>query len=172
MLKNFWESLVKAFIDFHTMGFELIGYCVRDYNRWGLGHAVIDLLLGILLIVAFLVTDAVFIYYIYRLIRRITITMRTKETKYYSVSGTVIDKVHHPARTTYTITTTGRCTICTPHRHPEKHIVKVKYRDMTEGFDSKSLYERTNVNDNIKLILIHKLDRNNKIIEATLELPK
>ena len=172
MNNNFFAFLIELFIQFHTMGFEMLGELGWQYRFYGLGYVIMNLFLALLSIVLALLVDAFILNGIYCLIRRIWITIKTKEIKYYNVSGIVIDKIYHPARTTNTTVSTGKTIISVPQHHSEQYIVRVNYQDITEDFYNESLYKRINVNDNISLVLIHKLDRKNKIIEATLELPE
>lgn len=171
-MKDFFAFLVEIFIGLHTLGFEMISECTRDYRIFGLGFAITDVILGILTIIVMLLLDAFILYGFYCLIRRISITVRTKEIKHYNVIGTVVAKKYEPPHTTYTTVSTGKVTTLIPHHHPERYIVQVQYDDIIEDFCNESLYNIYQENEPINLVLIHKLDKNNEIIEATLELPE
>jgi len=56
--------------------------------------------------------------------------------------------------------------------HDEKYNVCVEYDGVTKVFNSKRMFKQYKRGDSISLILIEKLDKNDIIIERTLELPE
>lgn len=167
-ITNILKFLFELFIYFHTEGFCIISESALTYRYIGLGYAVLEILLGLFMLGVALVMDILIIYGTYALIHRISIIVRTKEINSYRVTGTVTDKKHEDAYTTYTWTGKAIMQI----RHNEKYNVYVKYYEVTEVFDDEDLFEQYEKNDPIPLILVKKLDKNDTVIEQTLELPE
>lgn len=165
---NFSGILWEIFIYIHRIGFDIIKEAIFDYRHYGLGITILCIILGISILAVVLIVDILIIFGIYTLIRRISIIIRTKETKYNPVIGKITGKEHKDAHTTYTYT--GK--IMVPMYHPEEYNVYVQYAEVEEGFDNEDLFNQYEKGDNISLILVERLDKNNKIIERTLELPE
>lgn len=172
MNTNFFASLgsflMDCFIFIHTSGFKMISWAIQDCRRNRIVDAVIEAVCGILFILCVLALDLLALYGLYRLIRRISITLKTKETKRYRVTGVVTGKDYEDSYITATYT--GKMVI--PIFHNKAYNVYVKYKGVTGVFDSEEMFDKYKKGDPISLVLVKKLDKNNVVIECTLELPE
>lgn len=164
IIKGMWELVV--FI--HKMGLMFIWQGIFEDRHYGIGWRILEVILGLGLVILLLALYIFIIYGIYVLIRRISIMIRTKKVKYYNVVGKVVDKEYISGYTSFTMS--GRVVV--PSYHPEEYNVYVQYKDVSEVFDDKKLFNRYKVNSKIPLVLIRKLDNKNKIIEQILRLPR
>ena len=165
---DFFRLLFKAFIEMHTMMFDLLDNFAWSYGHFGLGYAIWEKILAVFGLICILVFDLLMLYGLYALIRRISIIIRTKDVKCYSVLGTVTDKKYVAAHTTYM--STGKVTI--PVVHSSNYKVYVQYGEVSGEFNNKDLFNQYSKGDAISLILVKKLGKNDKVIEQTLELPE
>lgn len=165
---NFFGILWGLFIFIHKIGFDMIKEAILDYQHYGIGITILCVILGILFEVSVFILDILVIWEICKLIQRISIIIRIKNINYHPVIGIVTEKKHKNAYTTCTYT--GK--IMVPMYHPEEHNIYVQYAEVKEVFDNEDLFNQYEKEDNISLILVEKLDKNNKVIERTLELPE
>lgn len=172
MNTNFFASVVSElkefFIWIHESGFEVIGWSIEDYRHGDIIDVVLDIILGILGILCALLIDFLVIYGTYILFRRILIILKTKEIKHYNVIGIIKSKEHQVSYVSHMYT--GKVLI--PIYHEEEYNVYVEYDEVEEVFNNEKIFKKYEEEDQISLILIEKLDKNNDIIERTLELPK
>ena len=168
----FVELIFEGWITLHQMGFEMFWGCITNFKTWGLGSG----LLGALTLLAVLLMDLAIIClldsFYTEIIKPTWIAFKTKEVQRYNVVATVTEKEYRRPYTSHSTFLVGKVPVHTTHRHKEKHFVHVNYQNMSVSFDNKTLFDSINVNDNINLVLVHMLDKNNKIIETLLELPE
>lgn len=150
MNKNFFtnlvENIIKVFIRFHTIGFEMMGWAIEDKRHHGLGYVAREMLCGILIILVVIVIDLLIIYGIYILLRRISIMARIKEVKRYNVLGAVTKKEYHESYGIFIATTN------TYVHYPERYDVFAEYNGVTGVFDSQDLFQQKEKGDPISLI--------------------
>ena len=156
------------FVWVHTCGFEMVEWAIRDYRRNRMSDAVMQLICGIAMILVVLAIDLLIIYGIYRLFRRISIMLKTKEVKRYNVTGTIKSKDYQSSYISPVYT--GKMLL--PVYHDEEYNVCVEFDGVTEVFNSEKMFDQYEKGDSIPLILVEKLGKNDIIIERTLELPE
>lgn len=81
-----------------------------------------------------------------------------------TVNGMVISRTHISSYTDKDISA--------PQYHSPQYLVTVSYKDTTETFDSKDLYNIVECNTGIELILHSKYDSNGNLIKQSIRLPK
>ena len=162
------DFLKFLFVWLHTSGFEMIGWAIEDYRRNDMIEAILQIICGIAIILCALAIDLLAIYGIYRLVRRISIILKTKEVKRYNVTGIIKSKDYQSSYISSVYT--GKMLL--PVYHDEEYNVCVEYDGVTEVFNSKRMFEQYERDDSISLILVEKLGKNDIIIERTLELPE
>lgn len=169
---NFFAKIGNSLKDFfawiHKIGFESIGWAIKDYRCDGIITAFMDVFLGILGILCALTIDLLIIYGTYILLRRISIILKTKEIKYYNVTGIIKSKDYQSSYKSFMYI--GKVLI--PIYHEAEYNVYVEYDGVEEVFDDKKMFKKYKKGDAISLILVEKLDKNDYIIERTLELPE
>ena len=172
MYTNFFvkmsEFLKFFFAWIHTCGFEMIGWAIKDYRRNRMSDAVLQLACGIVIILVVLFIDLLIIYGIYRLFRRISIILKTKEVKRYKVVGIIKSKDYQSSYISSVYT--GKMLL--PVYHDEEYNVCVEFDGVTKVFNSEKMFGQYERGDSILLILVEKLGKNNIVIERTLELPE
>lgn len=162
------ELIKLFFVWLHTSGFEMMKWAIEDFQRNRIGGAVLQIFCGIVLILFALFIDLLAIYCIYRLLRFISIMLKTKKVKRYNVAGIIRSKSH---KNSYMSTMyTGKMLI--PVYHDEEYNVCVEYDGITEVFNSKTMFNKYKKGDSISIILVESLDKNDVVIERTLELPE
>ena len=65
-----------------------------------------------------------------------------------------------------------KSTTLIPIIHPEQYFVTITYKDISETFDSKSLYLSVKEEDKINMILINYYDGEDNLVKQTLKLPE
>lgn len=172
MNTNFFAKVIfflkSLFVGVHTLGFEMIGWAIKDYRCNNMILAVIEVIGGICTILSFLFVDALVIYCIYQLLRHLSITLRTKEVNRYNVTGVIKSKDYQSSYISYIHT--GKMLI--PVHHDEEYNVRVEYKGLTNVYNSKEMFDKYETGDSISLILVEKLGKNDVVIEYTLELPE
>lgn len=156
------------FVWLHTSGFEMIGWAIEDYRRNRIIDAILQIICGIAIILFALAIDLLVIYGIYRLVRRISIILKTKEVKRYNVTGIIKSKDYQSSYISSVYT--GKMLLLV--YHDEEYNVCVEYDGVTEVFNSKRMFDQYERGDSISLILVKKLGKNDVVIERTLELPE
>lgn len=89
----------------------------------------------------------------YQFFKCVYIKIKTSRIDFENVTGKVIKKEH-------------------VHSHAgsgESYLVWVKYNGIEQRFDSKDIYSRYRVGNQIRLILTKKYDKNNVVLEQVLE---
>lgn len=162
------DFLKFFFVWLHTSGFEMIGWAIEDYRHNDMIEAILQIICGIAIILCALAVDLLAIYGIYRLVRRISIVLKTKEVKRYNVTGTIESKDYQSSYISSVYT--GKMLL--PVYHDEEYNVCVEYDGVTEVFNSKRMFDQYERGDSISLILVEKLGKNDVVIERTLELPE
>lgn len=165
---NVGSFLKFFFVWIHTCGFEMIGWAIKDYQRNRMSDSVMQMICGIAITLCALAIDLLAIYGIYRLVRRISIMLKTKEIKRYNVTGIIKSKDYQSSYISSVYT--GKMLL--PVYHDEEYNVCVEYDGVTKVFDSERMFDQYEKGDSISLILIEKLGKNDIIIERTLELPE
>lgn len=129
-------------------------------------YSIYDLISDIILLIIIILLISVIGYGIYLLINSIYIKIRTRKIVRIPVYGKVIDIEYIDSHIGFIY---GKSLI--PVFYPESYNVYVKYKKMEEVFDDEKLFYRVQKNQAIKLILVKKLDKNNKVLKKYLELP-
>ena len=167
-----WEAVIYS----HKEAFEMVvnfPYCENN----GVGSAIFDAFLGIIMALYLLSIDFFVIYGIYTLFHWLVtlfhwlvIVIRTKEIREKIVEGVVTEKEHEKEHcdVMYNVALNIPITIDTD----EKYHVYVKYDGLEAVFDNKKLYKGTKKNQKIDLLLVERIDRRGRVIKRTLELPE
>lgn len=165
---NFFILLGGYFIELNKIGFEVIKSSILGYPDNELPRTVWNIAIGVITIVGILMVDFFIIYGFYLLIHQVLIIIRTKEIKRYPVIGNVKSKryVHEHMMYQYT-----RRTIESIYS-TERYNIQVKYEDKIKTFNNKDAFDRYRKNDDIPLILVEMVDKNEKVLDKRLELPE
>ena len=110
----------------------------------------------------------VFSFCFFVTIRRISIVLRTKEIRKEPVTGKVTGKLYVKEHTTYIWTKNASI----PLVHAEEYWVNLSYNGITKVIENKEIFAQYEEGQEIPLVLIKKLSRKGKTLEATLELPE
>ena len=104
----------------------------------------------------------------------LTVCQSIKSQKKFEVSATVSEKLYKSSYTTFiTIyNSQTKSTTLIPIIHPEQYFVTITYKDISETFDSKSLYLSVKEEDKINMILINYYDGEDNLVKQTLKLPE
>lgn len=97
-----------------------------------------------------------------------------KLQKEFEVSATVSEKVYTSSYTTFiTIyNSQTKSTSLIPLTYPEKYLITITYKDISETFDSKSLYLSVKEGDTINMVLCNYYDWDDNLVKQTLQLPE
>lgn len=97
-----------------------------------------------------------------------------KSQKKFEVSATVSEKLYKSSYTTFITIYNSQTKSTTPIPiiHPEQYFVTITYKDISETFDSKSLYLSVKEEDKINMILINYYDGKDNLVKQTLKLPE
>ena len=172
---SIFRKILRILIELNTFIIEPLhpDHIIWMYRQEGLVFTIfgiiIILVVEVVLVVVELLIIYEFFYGLYKLIHRLSVMFRTKETRRYNVQGNIYNKEYNY----YYIT---RYVLCgkVPFYYNEKHNeynIFIRYKNVTKKCNSKYLFEQYDKGDKISLILVQKLDKNNNIIDEYLELP-
>jgi len=122
------------------------------------------------LVIIFLFEVLLLISLVYVLINSIRLALRTASQEEHEVMGTVTALEYHDSDTTFTPINAGKVTTFMSHQHSEQYLITVTYQDLTDTFDDKTLYQRVQRGDSVKLILCNSYDKNHELIHQSLSL--
>lgn len=172
-MSNFFREILWILIELNTFIIEPLypDNIIWMYRQNGLIFTIFCIVIILVMEVALVGSELLIIYGLfyglYKLIRMLSIMVRTKETNRYIVQGTITKKEYESSYTTYTYT--GKVLI--PIYHAEEYNVFIRYKNITKICDNESLFEQYDKGDKISLILVQKLDKYENIIDEYLELP-
>lgn len=161
-----WEAVVYI----HKEAFEMVVNFPICCENDGVGSAIFEAFLGIILALCLLSLDFFVIYVIYTLFHWLVIVIRTKEIREKIVEGVVTEKEHEKEHWNVTYNVALKIPIKT--YTDEEYNVYVEYDGLEAVFDNKKLYKRTKKNKKIDLLLVERIDRRGRVIKRTLELPE
>lgn len=95
---------------------------------------------------------------------------RATEWEEIPVKGTVVEKVHHDSRITYSVISNGKTTITVPHTHPAEYKVTITYEALEQIFDNKELFEKVSIGDKVDLTFINGYTADHELVTQKLQL--
>lgn len=167
-LKKVGEVLVEIFVLLHKGGFMMLSDGIWECKHNDIAFGIFAIVSAIVVIASIVAIDLLVICAICYVCERISIKIRTKEVEYHKVIGKVTSKEYKEEHTTYTWT--GKFFV--PRHHPKEYNVDVEYQGVLGTFNSEKLYRKHKKGSPIKVVLVIKYDKHDKIIEETLELPE
>ena len=89
------------------------------------------------------------------------------------VSATITEVQYKAAYTTSILIYNAalKMSIPTPVQHDAQYLVTITYEDITQTFDSQTLYENSKAGDTIQVILCKYYDEAGNLIEQSLQIP-
>ena len=110
--------------------------------------------------------DVVILYGIAMLIRNTIVILRTEKIVNENVTGIVTRKEYHDSY--YQYVSVGKTFV--PIHHPETFYIVVNYNGRELYFESEEKYDMVTVGDEVRLVMIKRLDKNGKEIDVEFEL--
>ena len=89
-----------------------------------------------------------------------------------NVNATVTDMQYKGLYITMIPMSNGKSINYLPQTHPARYLVTITYKDVSETFDDKNLYESVKEGDTIQMILYRGYDKDDNLIKQTLQLPE
>lgn len=171
MNKNFWQEVCEILKEFfswiHTVGFKTIGVAFRDSRYERVDKVILEMLFGIFFIVLIVAIYVFVIKGIYKLFSHIIIIIRTKEIKYYNVTGKVKRK-----KRKYNYKTIYLGKILIASYYEVDYNIYVESNEAKKVFNSEKMFYQYNKGDFVSIIVVERLGKNGNVIKRTLKLPE
>ena len=157
---------MEIIIRMHMWGVERVLDAIEYQEVYGGLRFFLIIILGVMMLVLVLMLDVGMIAIVYLIIKAILISVLSDRTLKDPVVGFVTEKEYKEAEFKYDIAIKNFRTF------PEKFYITVRYGDTNGIFNKKEIFEMYEVDEEIPLIFVRKLDKKGKVLEKRLELPE